>query len=248
MVLKQPHIQCSVQDGARYAILPGDPARVDRIEKFLTDVTHIAYNREIKSITGTYKGVKVMAVSTGMGGASTGIVVEELHNIGVTHMIRIGSGGALQRNMKLGELVLVSGAVRDDGASRSYVRESYPAIPDTRLLMDMVEAAEGMELPFQIGRARSHDSFYTDEEGEIDSYWSKKGILVADMETSALFTIGALRGVKTASVLNIVALFEGALEEEINQYVSLDGATALGEKNEILLALETFVRVDKRTV
>ena len=91
----QPHIRCSEEDAAKYAILPGDPARVDRIKEHLTDVKEIAFNREMKSISGYYKGVKVMAVSTGMGGASTGITVEELHNIGVEVMIRIGSCGAI---------------------------------------------------------------------------------------------------------------------------------------------------------
>lgn len=244
MEQKQPHIQCNSMDGAKYAILPGDPARVDRIKAFLTETRDIAYNREMKSVSGYYKGVKVMAVSTGMGGASTGIAVEELRNIGVTHMIRIGSSGALQKNIQLGELVIVSGAVRDDGASRAYVGEQYPAIPDPRLMMTMIQVAEELDIPFQIGRARSHDSFYTDDEASIDRYWSKKGILAADMETAALFTIGGLRGVKTASVLNTVALYEGDLEEEINGYVSLEGATVQGEQNEILLALETIVRVD----
>ena len=86
----QPHIRCSRQDGAAYAILPGDPARVERIKGFLEDVKEIAFNREHKSVSGIYKGVRVMAVSTGMGGASPGFAVEELHHIGVKNMIRIG--------------------------------------------------------------------------------------------------------------------------------------------------------------
>ena len=224
----QPHIRCSRQDGAAYAILPGDPARVERIKGFLEDVKEIAFNREHKSVSGIYKGVRVMAVSTGMGGASTGIAVEELHHIGVKNMIRIGSCGALQRDIHMGDLLLIHGAVRDDGASRSYVEEQYPAVPDTELLMCMVETAK------------------TDREDEIDAYWHEKGILGADMETAALFTIGALRGVKTASVLNTVSLFEGNLEEEINGYVEGIYQAAEGEKNEILLALETIVRMEEK--
>ncbi len=242
----QPHIRCSRQDGAAYAILPGDPARVERIKGFLEDVKEIAFNREHKSVSGIYKGVRVMAVSTGMGGASTGIAVEELHHIGVKNMIRIGSCGALQRDIHMGDLLLIHGAVRDDGASRSYVEEQYPAVPDTELLMCMVETAKTFHFPFRIGKCRSHDSFYTDREDEIDAYWHEKGILGADMETAALFTIGALRGVKTASVLNTVSLFEGNLEEEINGYVEGIYQAAEGEKNEILLALETIVRMDEK--
>jgi len=87
----QAHIRLSTEDGARYALLPGDPGRIDHIKTFLTDVKELVYNREMRSVSGLYKGVKVLAVSTGMGGASTGIAVEELHNIGVEYMIRIGS-------------------------------------------------------------------------------------------------------------------------------------------------------------
>ena len=138
----QPHIRCSEEDAAKYAILPGDPARVDRIKEHLTDVKEIAFNREMKSISGYYKGVKVMAVSTGMGGASTGITVEELHNIGVEVMIRIGSCGALQPEINMGDLILINGAVRDEGASKAYIEEIYPAIPDTGVLMNLIEATK----------------------------------------------------------------------------------------------------------
>ena len=91
--LLQPHIRCGIKDSAKYALLPGDPKRIDRIKEFLTDTKEISYNREHRSISGYYKGIKIIAVSTGMGGASTGIVVEELYNIGVEVMIRIGSCG-----------------------------------------------------------------------------------------------------------------------------------------------------------
>ncbi len=241
----QPHIRCGEKDSAPYAILPGDPQRVDRIKAYLTQPRDIAFNREMKSVVGTYKGVPVMAVSTGMGGASTGIAVEELRNIGVTHMIRVGSSGALQPDLKLGELVLVNGAVRDDGASRAYISEKFPAIPDTNLLMTLMQTAQGLNLPHRVGMARSHDSFYTDNEAEIDAFWSSKGLLAADMETAALFTIGTLRGVKTASILNTVATYGGDIEDEINAYVSLENKSAQGEQNEILLALETLVSIDK---
>lgn len=106
-----PHLKLPDNLGIRYAILPGDPARVDRIAEQLEDVEELAYNREYKSIAGTYKGVRVLAVSTGIGGPSTGIAVEELSRIGVQYAIRIGSCGALQREIHLGDLVLVQAAV-----------------------------------------------------------------------------------------------------------------------------------------
>lgn len=242
---KQAHIRLSKQDGAKYAILPGDPGRIDHIKEYLTDAKELAYNREMRSISGYYKGIKVLAVSTGMGGASTGITVEELHNIGVEYMIRIGSCGALDKSIRLGDLLLINGAVRDDGASKSYIEPIYPAIPDTRLLMATIQAAEEQRFPFYIGPARSHDSFYTDREDEIDAYWSKRGILGADMETAALFTIGALRGVKCASILNTVVEFEDDLEKNINDYVDGESIVKQGEAHEIITALEAFVIENK---
>jgi len=244
----QPHIRCGVEDSAPYAILPGDPKRVDRIKKYLTDVTEIDYNREYKSISGCYKGVRLMAVSTGIGGASMGIAVEELHNIGVQTMIRIGSCGALQAKIKLGDIILINGAVRDDGASKTYIDAIYPAIPDTELLFYTIEAAKEQKYSYHVGRARSHDSFYTDNEEQIDGYWASKGILGSDMETAALFVVGALRGVRTASILNTVVESNGGLESGINNYVEGENLTKLGEEHEILTALEAIIKINNKRV
>lgn len=242
----QPHIRLSGKNSAKYAILPGDPGRIDNIKTFLTDAVELAYNREMRSVCGYYKGVKVLAVSTGMGGASTGIAVEELHNIGVNYMIRIGSCGALDSKMRLGDLLIVNGAVRDEGTSKAYVESIYPAIPNTELMMNVIQAAKESKAPFYVGKARSHDSFYTDREEEIDKYWSGKGIMGADMETAALFTIGSIRGVKTASILNTVVEYGGDLTNEINGYVDGRASMKQGENNEILVALESFMLEEQK--
>ncbi|MBU9736953.1 nucleoside phosphorylase [Diplocloster agilis] len=241
----QAHIRLSEVDGAKYAILPGDPRRIDHIREFLTDVKELAYNRELRSISGYYKGLKILAVSTGMGGASTGIAVEELHNIGVETMIRIGSCGALDKRIGLGALLLVNGAVRDDGASKTYIDSIYPAIPDTRLLTGTILAAEKLSIRYFTGMARSHDSFYTDREEEICEYWAKKGVLGSDMETAALFTIGGLRGIRTASILNNVVLYGNDVEAGIGRYADGDELMRQGETNEILVALETIAMESK---
>ncbi|MCI1934322.1 MAG: nucleoside phosphorylase [Atopobium sp.] len=243
-VKMQPHTKLSEDDARRYAIMPGDWARVDHMRAYLDNVHDVAFNREMKSIVGTYKGVDVLCISTGMGGASTGIAVEELHNIGVQVMIRIGSCGSLQPNINMGDLIILNGVVRDDGASRAYIGENYPAIPDTGVLFAEIQAARDLNISFHVGRGRSHDSFYTDNEEEIDHYWHDHGIIGSDMETAALFTIGGLRGVRCGSILNVVSLYEGDLMDEINAYSSAEDEAAQGEKNEILLALETCVQLE----
>ena len=241
-----PHIKLSEEQSVPYALLPGDPARLDRIGACLTDVRELAYNREYRSLRGIYKGIPVMAVSTGIGGASAAIAVEELSRIGVKSMIRIGSCGALQKGIGLGDLILVNGAVRDEGASASYAYSIYPAIPDTELLIACMEGARELGAKAHVGIARSHDSFYIDEEEEVCAYWQKKGVLGSDMETAALFVVGRLRGVKTASILNTVVEYEGALEDNINSYTEGESAMVKGEQLEILTALEAFVRINQK--
>lgn len=239
----QPHIRCSKENAAKYALLPGDPQRIDRIKKFLDSTEEVAYNREFRTISGFYKGIKILVTSTGIGGASTGIAVEELKNIGVDTLVRIGSCGALQDNIKLGDLVIGTGAVRNDGASRSYVEESYPAVPDIQLLMCLANSAAELNYDFHCGIIRSHDSFYTDEEENIDKLWATRNVLVADMESAALMVIGSLRGLKTASILNVVVDSKGNLESGINEYVNGEEASLKGEEREILTALEAIFKL-----
>lgn len=244
----QPHIRLSEEHAVPYAVLPGDPARVDRIATFLTDVEALADNRGMRSITGYYKGVKVMAISTGMGGASISITVEELAKIGVKTMIRIGSAGAYVPGIELGDLIISNGSVRDDGATKWYAPAEFPAVPDTEVLFAMIEAAKELEYPHHVGITRSHDSFYFDEEAnaEMEAKWGTKGVLGADFETSTLFVVGGMRGVKTGSVLNNVVKFQGDVSEGIGDYVDEGSITMEGEKREILLALETIVALDKK--
>ena len=245
MLLLQPHIRLDHNHGAVSALLPGDPARLDRIKTFLTEPIELAYNREFRSVVGRYQGVPVLAVSTGIGGASAGIAVEELKNLGVRNMIRIGSCGSLQPQVKIGDLVLVSGAVRDDGASKTYIDPIFPAVPDSELLFACVSAAKERGYRYHTGIARSHDSFYTDREAEIDHYWSQRGVLGADMETAALYTIGHLRKIRTMSILNNVVAFEEDTLDAIGSYVDGESAAMQGEEHEILVALDALTNVSK---
>lgn len=241
----QPHIRLDSSLDIKFALLPGDPARLDRIASFLEDVKELAYNREYRSLKGVYKDLEILAISTGIGGPSAGIAVEELHNIGVSAMIRIGSCGALQKKVRLGDLIIVNGAVRDDGASKTYIDPIYPAVPDPFLMNACINSARDFGFPFHVGITRSHDSFYTDREEEIDAYWSKQGVLGADMETAALFTIGRLRGVRTASILNNVVTYEEDTADSIAQYVDGGNLSMQGEKHEIQTALEAFFRINQ---
>ena len=241
----QPHIQLPDDLNIRCALLPGDPARLDAIAKQLQDVEELAYNREFRSLRGTYRGLPVLAVSTGIGGSSAGIAIEELKNIGVTAMVRIGSCGALQQGIALGDLIFACGAIRDDGASKAYADVRYPAVPDTALLGHCIAAARDRGWPHHVGVVHSHESFYIDTNDAESAHWSRLGALGADMETAALFTIGRIRGVRTASILNNVVVYGEDTAESIGGYVDGADPAARGEEREIAVALEALYRLNE---
>ncbi|MFZ7942971.1 uridine phosphorylase [Neobacillus sp. 19] len=124
------------------------------------------------------------------------------------------------------------------------MNKAYPAIPDTELLFHVWKAEKKNGAKHHMGIVRCHDRFYTDKEQEIDKYWSEKGILASDMEPAALFVIGRLRGLKTATILNVVVEKEGDLEGGINDYIDAKNNSKRGEELEILTALEAIVTYD----
>ncbi len=242
----QPHIQLDESIKVKYAILPGDPGRIDKIIPFLTDAKEVMFNREYRSVIGYYKGVKILAMSTGMGGVSTAIGVEELVKIGVTTAIRIGSCGSLQEEIGLGDLIISTGSVRDDGTSPAYIRPSYPAVPDFELLTCLIDSAKELGARYHVGITRSHESFYAEAEEAQVGYWKAQGVLGEDMETAPLMVVGRLRGMKTASILNNVSPNKEDVAHTIGNYVNGDGKAAQGEKNEIIAALEAFVKMEEK--
>lgn len=241
--MKQPHILCEAKDISEYVILPGDPGRVLRVGEFLDSYEEIAYNREFRTIRGYYKNVPITVTSTGIGGPSTAIAIEELISCGAKYLIRIGSAGAVQQDIKLGDLIICSAAVREDGTSNMYVSLNYPAVSDIRLSNLIIDTCEELKYKYHYGLVRSHDSFYIDEENEIMEKWSSKGILASDMETAPLFVVGQIRGVKTASILNNVVEYKRDIKEGIVDYAMEGVGPIEGEKREIILALESLVKV-----
>lgn len=239
----QAHLQLE-KINAKYAIMPGDPKRIDVIKTFLDNPKELMYNREFRSVEGSYKGVTVIAVSTGVGGSSASLAVEELHNLGVHTMIRVGSAGALQENIKLGDLIIGEGAIRDDGVSKTYVDTIYPAVANHEVLEKIVEVCKEKEYPFHTGIVHSHETFYHDTNQEEEIKWHKLGVLGADFESAGLFTVGRIRKCRCASILNNVVIYGQDSADSVADYVSGENLTAIGEKREIEVALETFYKLE----
>ena len=234
----QPHIQLNDNLGITKAILVGDPKRLNHLKALLEDSSEVAYNREFRSISGTYRGQKILGLSTGIGAPSTAIAVEELKQIGIQTAIRVGSAGAYQSQIALGELIVGTGCVRDDGLTLNYAPINLPAIPTLDLLIKAKELAPQAHF----GLIRSHDGFYMDDNAKVEEKWSHLGVLGADMESGTLLTLGHLRGIQTLSILNNVVLWGGDVKEGINDLVNQDQQVAQGEMASLHLALEILTK------
>jgi len=175
------------RDGARYALICGDPARVDRIAEEFEDPVLVKQNREFRIMSGGWEGKKVIIASTGIGGPSAAILMEELANTGTDTFIRIGTSGGVASGLKKGEAVITTGAFRKDGTSRSYVPEGFPAIAHHQVLRALLNSAADRRLKVHLGVTMSIDGFYTEnkilEEGKIRSMSHGGFMLSASRDT-----------------------------------------------------------------
>ena len=203
---KQYHIALKPGEIGDYVLLPGDPKRSDRVANYLDNAVLVAENREHRTFTGTYKGVKISVTSTGMGCPSTAIAAEELINIGAKVLIRIGSSAALMDNIKIGDLVISNGSMKNEGTSKFYVPDCLPAIPDfhfTNLLEQIAkEKTEESDINVFTGISATDDAFYGETPEWIEKLIKLK-IQNIEMEASALFTIAHVRGIKAACICGV---------------------------------------------
>jgi uridine phosphorylase len=199
----QYHIHVKPGEVGKYVLLPGDPDRVLRIAKYLDNSKEIAFHREHRTCTGSYKGITISATSTGMGCPSTAIAVEELANVGATHFIRVGSTGALQKGLNIGDLVVSTGSLRLDGTSSYYAHEGFPAVPDHFLTHALVDTANGLKeklgYDLHAGIGVTSDAFYG-ETPELIRFMIEHRALNVEMESSVLFIIAHMRGLKAAMI------------------------------------------------
>ena len=204
---RQYHIQVAKGEVGRYVLLPGDPKRCAKIAKYFDDPVLIADSREYVTYTGTVDGVKVSVTSTGIGGPSAAIALEEL--------ARVGTCGGMQEEVLSGDLVIASGAIRMDGASREYAPLEYPAVSDFEILRALEQAAVNLGMRHHIGVVHCKDAFYGQHNPELlpqsgvllqkwDAYL-KLGCLASEMESATLFIVGGYRKVRTGTVLLTMA-------------------------------------------
>ena len=212
---KQYHIQVGKGEVGRYVILPGDPKRCEKIAKYFDNPKLIADNREYITYTGTLDGVPVSVTSTGIGGPSASIAMEELVNCGADTFIRVGTSGGMQPEVKSGDLVIATGAIRMEGTSREYAPIEFPAVANLDVTNALVAAAKELGVNYHAGVVQCKDAFYGQHAPErmpvsyelLDKWeaWKRLGCLASEMESAALFVAASTLHVRAGSVFLVVA-------------------------------------------
>ena len=211
---KQYHIGFDDSHGAKYAILPGDPGRVEKIASFLENPRFFHQNREYTAWLGELAGKTVMVISTGMGGPSTAIGVEELYKTGVRSFIRVGTCGGMALPVTGGDIVIATGSIRQEGTTREYVPVEFPAVANLEITNALVQAAAKLNYKWHTGIVQCKDSFYGQHDPDRmpagfelkDKWeaWIKAGCLASEMESAALYIVSQILGARAGCVLNVV--------------------------------------------
>lgn len=212
---KQYHIQVGKGDVGRYVILPGDPKRCAKIAQYFDRPELMADSREYITYTGYLDGERVSVTSTGIGGASTSIAVEELVMAGADTFVRIGTCGGMQKEVMSGNIVIANGAIRMEGTSKEYAPIEFPAVPDIQTVNALIEAAKELEQKYHVGVVQCKDAFYGQHSPETKpvSYellnkweaWKRLGCLASEMESAALFVVASSLHVRAGSCFLVMA-------------------------------------------
>lgn len=211
---REYHIGIGPGEMPKLVLLPGDPDRSRKIaERFFDDQEELAKKREYWSFRGTWKEIPVGVCSTGIGCPSAAIALEELVHLGCKVFIRVGTSGAISHNVVSGDVVILTGSVRDEGTSRQYAPIEFPAIADPDVVNELTKAAQQHGARYHVGIGHSKDAFYSEYPSyvtDVDSMRRKwiamrnAGVLITEMESSALFVVGHLRGVKVGTACVVI--------------------------------------------
>lgn len=239
----QYHIAMKPGDIGEYVLLPGDPARADIVAKYLDNPVLVGNNREHRTFTGFYKGVKVSVTSTGMGCPSAAIAAEELINIGAQYLIRIGSTAAIKEGIHIGDLIITNAAMKNEGTSKFYVPDQFPAVPDFELTATLKSTAdkltEELDTKVHFGISATDDAFYGETQEWVNKLMDLK-ITNIEMEASAIFTVAHMRGVKAACICGV----SGNLKTGEVIYQEKNVKLAEAWEKEIQIVLETIYQTE----
>ena len=208
------HIDFDESHGAKYAIMPGDPGRVEKIAAHLKNPRFFHQNREYTTWLGELEDQTVMVISSGMGGPSTAIGVEELYQTGVRNFIRVGTCGGMAERVVGGDVVIATGAIRMEGTTKEYVPIEFPAVANIEATNALIQAAKNLELSWHAGIVQCKDSFYGQHSPdrmpagyELEAKWKAwvmAGCLASEMESSTLYIVSQILGARAGCVCSVV--------------------------------------------
>ena len=211
---KEFHIHCRKGDVGRYVILPGDPGRCGPIAALFENAAHIAQNREFNVYTGMLAGEKVSVCSTGIGGPSAAIAMEELHHIGADTFIRVGTCGGIDLDVRSGDIVVATGAVRYEHTSREYAPVEFPAVADLAVTNALCQASRALGNRTHAGIVQCKDSFYGQHSPEKSPVadellskwetWKKLGVKASEMESAALFVVASALRCRCGACFHVI--------------------------------------------
>jgi uridine phosphorylase len=213
----QYHVELAPGDVADCVLLPGNPERVGVITDLWDEAREVAHHREYRTATGAYDGTPISVTSTGIGSPSAAIAVEELARVGADTFVRVGSCGAIQPGMSVGDLVITSGAVRQEGTSHEYVRDDYPAVASHEVVSALVAAAERLGYDYHVGLTMSADAFYAGQGragfGGFEAAGSETlvddlreaNVANIEMEAAAILTLANVYGLRAGAVCSVFA-------------------------------------------
>lgn len=248
---KQYHIQCVKGDVGRYVLLPGDPGRCEAIAKLFDNPVHIGMNREYNIYTGYLLGEKVSVCSTGIGGPSAAIAMEELKAIGADTFLRVGTCGGIDLDVQSGDVVIATGAIRFEHTSMEYAPIEFPAVADLDVTNALRQASLAMGKRTHVGIVQCKDAFYGQHSPDRMpvSYellqkweaWKRLGVKASEMESAALFVIASALKVRCGSCFHVVWNQERE-KAKMDQHMSEDTSTAIRVGVE---ALKLLIKQDK---
>lgn len=230
----------SKEELGKYALVPGDPKRVEKIASYFEEPRKIGEFREHVIYTGYVDGILVSAISSGAGTPNAAMTIESIAKTSITTVIRVGTSGALQPYIDIGDLVIPIAAIRGDGVTKEYVPSKYPAVADISVVNALLKAAEKQDIPYHYGIVWTHDAIFRESEKRVN-FWSSTGALSVEMECSAVFTISQLRGLKAGAILAI----DGNLIKKQQFKGAIEGLVGKSIEKEIEIALEAIKILEK---
>jgi len=229
---KQPHLLVEEGELRDVALLPGDPGRVDRIAGHCESAETVTENREYKLVNAVYEGTPLTICSTGIGSPSAAVAVEELSRVGVDTLLRVGTTGALQRGIGIGDMCVATGAAKFEGTTERYEAVEFPAVPDHGVVDSLLSAAAARGEEVHVGPVVTDDAFYAETDDAVEQ-WEAAGMVCVEMEAAAIFSLARRKGLRAGAICTV----DGNLVEGTQKGETEDGELPETARNNVERAI-----------